>query len=45
MCVELRSEVQSMTVLGRRKCEDELMDGRCRMDVTQSESDFNQSEH
>ena len=32
----------------RKKFEGEFMDGRCRMDVTQSESDlpdFNQSEH
>ena len=32
----------------RRKCEGEFMDGRCSVDVTQSESDlpdFNQSEH
>ena len=34
--------------LHRRKCQGEFMDGRSRMDVTQSESDlpdFNQSEH
>ena len=32
----------------RRRCEGEFMDGRSRLDVTQSEgdlADFNQSEH
>ena len=35
-------------ILNRRRCEGEFMDGRSRMDVTQSEGDlpdFNQSEH